>query len=183
MMPPLRGLAGVGKTADLVLSVAVKRPVEALGPRQIAIELSHLLGREHLAMLVQSPWVDPTAVTPQVAVGLAQDEARHLVVVARGDALGEASQDLALALAKPLADAGQRLHRIGQKPNRGSRAAQHRAPRRGCGARFGSSRQYAGRVGADSDDCGRGFRLNAATRSDRRRPPVPTKAAGVSLPA
>ena len=36
---------------------------------------------------------------------------------------------------------------------------------------------------ADSDDCGRGFRLNAATRSDRRRPPVPTKAAGVSLPA
>jgi hypothetical protein len=37
--------------------------------------------------------------------------------------------------------------------------------------------------GADSDDCGRGFRLNAATRSDRRRPPVPTKAAGVWLPA
>src|SRR5713101_715203 len=36
---------------------------------------------------------------------------------------------------------------------------------------------------ADSDDCGRGFRLNAATRSDRRRPPVPTKAAGVWLPA
>ena len=36
---------------------------------------------------------------------------------------------------------------------------------------------------ADSDDCGRGFRLNAATRSDRRRPPVPTKTAGVSLPA
>ena len=33
------------------------------------------------------------------------------------------------------------------------------------------------------DDCDRGFRLNAATRSDRRRPPVPTKAAGVSLPA
>jgi hypothetical protein len=26
---------------------------------------------------------------------------------------------------------------------------------------------------ADSDDCGRGFRLNAATRSDRKRPPVP----------
>ena len=38
-------------------------------------------------------------------------------------------------------------------------------------------------IPADSDDCGRGFRLNAATRSDRRRPPVPTKAAGVSLPA
>src|SRR5271154_4053102 len=30
---------------------------------------------------------------------------------------------------------------------------------------------------------GRGFRLNAATRSDRWRPPVPTKAAGVPLPA
>jgi hypothetical protein len=36
---------------------------------------------------------------------------------------------------------------------------------------------------ADSGDCGHGFRLNAAMRSDRRRPPVPTKAAGVSLPA
>jgi hypothetical protein len=34
---------------------------------------------------------------------------------------------------------------------------------------------------ADSDDCGRGFRLKAATRSDRRRPPVPMKAAGVWL--
>jgi hypothetical protein len=31
----------------------------------------------------------------------------------------------------------------------------------------------ARRQGADSDDCGRGFRLNAAMRSDRRRPPVP----------
>ena len=31
---------------------------------------------------------------------------------------------------------------------------------------------------ADSDECGRGFRSNAARRSDRRRPPVPTKAAG-----
>jgi bacterioferritin len=39
------------------------------------------------------------------------------------------------------------------------------------------------RESADSDDCGQGFRLNAATRSDRRRPPVPTKAAGVWLPA
>ncbi len=38
-------------------------------------------------------------------------------------------------------------------------------------------------LAADSDDCGRGFRLNAATRSDRRRPPVPRKAAGVWLPA
>jgi hypothetical protein len=37
-------------------------------------------------------------------------------------------------------------------------------------------------LAADSDDCGQGFRLNAATRSDRRRPPVPTKADGVSLP-
>ena len=36
---------------------------------------------------------------------------------------------------------------------------------------------------ADSGDCGHGFRLNATMRSDRRRPPVPTKAAGVSLPA
>jgi hypothetical protein len=36
---------------------------------------------------------------------------------------------------------------------------------------------------ADSDDCGQRFRLNAAMRSDRRRPPVPTKAARVSLPA
>jgi len=38
-------------------------------------------------------------------------------------------------------------------------------------------------VDADSGDCGQAFRLNAARRSDRRRPPVPTKAAGVSLPA
>ncbi|MGY3509237.1 hypothetical protein [Bradyrhizobium lupini] len=37
--------------------------------------------------------------------------------------------------------------------------------------------------GADSGDCGQGFRLNATMHSDRRRPPVPTKAAGVSLPA
>jgi TolB-like protein len=36
---------------------------------------------------------------------------------------------------------------------------------------------------ADSGDCGQGFRLNATMRSDRMRPPVPTKAAGVSLPA
>src|SRR5216683_1337023 len=36
---------------------------------------------------------------------------------------------------------------------------------------------------ADSGDCGQGFRLNATMHSDRRRPPVPTKAAGVSLPA
>src|SRR6266478_779620 len=36
---------------------------------------------------------------------------------------------------------------------------------------------------ADSGDCGHGFRLNATMQSDRRRPPVPTKAAGVSLPA
>ena len=32
---------------------------------------------------------------------------------------------------------------------------------------------------ADSDECGQGFRLNAATRSDRRRPPFPTKATGL----
>jgi hypothetical protein len=36
---------------------------------------------------------------------------------------------------------------------------------------------------ADSGDCGQGFRLNVTMQSDRRRPPVPTKAAGVSLPA
>jgi ferritin-like metal-binding protein YciE len=36
---------------------------------------------------------------------------------------------------------------------------------------------------ADSGDCGQGFRLNATMHSDRRRPPIPTKAAGVSLPA
>jgi hypothetical protein len=36
---------------------------------------------------------------------------------------------------------------------------------------------------ADSGDCGQRFRLNATMQSDRRRPPVPTKAAGVSLPA
>ncbi|MCK1326327.1 hypothetical protein IVA94_36795 [Bradyrhizobium sp. 156] len=36
---------------------------------------------------------------------------------------------------------------------------------------------------ADSGDCGQRFRLNATMHSDRRRPPVPTKAAGVSLPA
>ena len=35
----------------------------------------------------------------------------------------------------------------------------------------------------DSGDRGQGFRLNATMQSDRRRPPVPTKAAGVSLPA
>ena len=38
-------------------------------------------------------------------------------------------------------------------------------------------------LAADSGDCGQGFRLNATMHSDRRRPPVPTKAAGVSLPA
>jgi hypothetical protein len=38
-------------------------------------------------------------------------------------------------------------------------------------------------LSADSGDCGQGFRLNATMQSDRRRPPVPTKAAGVSLPA
>jgi len=38
-------------------------------------------------------------------------------------------------------------------------------------------------VDADSGDCGQGFRLNATMHSDRRRPPIPTKAAGVSLPA
>ena len=37
--------------------------------------------------------------------------------------------------------------------------------------------------GADSDDCGRGFRLNAAKRSDRRRPPVPIEGGRGSLPA
>ena len=36
---------------------------------------------------------------------------------------------------------------------------------------------------ADSGDCGQRFRLNATMQSDRRRPPVPTQAAGVSLPA
>ena len=36
---------------------------------------------------------------------------------------------------------------------------------------------------ADSGDCGQGFRLNTTMHSDRRRPPVPTKAAGVWLPA
>jgi len=36
---------------------------------------------------------------------------------------------------------------------------------------------------ADSGDYGQGFRLNATMHSDRRRPPVPTKAAGVWLPA
>jgi integrase len=36
---------------------------------------------------------------------------------------------------------------------------------------------------ADSRDCDQGFRLNATMRSDRMRPPVPTIAAGVSLPA
>ena len=34
-------------------------------------------------------------------------------------------------------------------------------------------------VTADSDDCGRVIRLNAATRSDRRRPPFPMKATGL----
>ena len=39
------------------------------------------------------------------------------------------------------------------------------------------------RGGADSGDCGQGLRLNATMQSDRMRPPVPTKAAGVALPA
>lgn len=39
------------------------------------------------------------------------------------------------------------------------------------------------RSNADSGDCGQGLRLNATMRSDRMRPPVPTKAAVVSLPA
>ena len=34
-------------------------------------------------------------------------------------------------------------------------------------------------VAADSDDCGQAIRLNAATRSDRRRPPFPMKATGL----
>ena len=38
-------------------------------------------------------------------------------------------------------------------------------------------------VAADSDDCGRGFRLNAAMRSDRKRPPVPIEGGRGSLPA
>ena len=32
---------------------------------------------------------------------------------------------------------------------------------------------------ADSDDCGHAIQLNAATRSDRRRPPFPMKATGL----
>ena len=40
------------------------------------------------------------------------------------------------------------------------------------------AREQSCRSGADSGDCGQGFRLNATMRSDRRRPPVPTKAAG-----
>jgi 7-cyano-7-deazaguanine synthase len=48
---------------------------------------------------------------------------------------------------------------------------------------LGARKLLIGTLAADSDDCGQGFRLNAATRSDRRRPPVPTKAAGVWLPA
>jgi hypothetical protein len=47
----------------------------------------------------------------------------------------------------------------------------------------GNVLQPGARQGADSGDCGQGFRLNATMQSDRRRPPVPTKAAGVSLPA
>ena len=34
-------------------------------------------------------------------------------------------------------------------------------------------------LNADSDDCGQAIRLNAATRSDRRRPPFPMKATGL----
>src|SRR5450631_4440649 len=34
------------------------------------------------------------------------------------------------------------------------------------------------RYGCGFRDCGQGFRLNATMQSDRRRPPVPTKAAG-----
>jgi dienelactone hydrolase len=37
---------------------------------------------------------------------------------------------------------------------------------------------HFGELDADSGDCGHGFRLNATMQSDRRRPPVPTKAAG-----
>ena len=32
---------------------------------------------------------------------------------------------------------------------------------------------------ADSDECGQAIQLNAATRSDRMRPPFPMKAAGL----
>src|SRR5258708_16795384 len=46
-----------------------------------------------------------------------------------------------------------------------------------------TSLSVAGLEHADSGDCGQGFRLNATMHSDRRRPPVPTKAAGVWLPA
>ena len=50
-------------------------------------------------------------------------------------------------------------------------------------SRFNDPPSHQQHLNADSGDCGHGFRLNATMRSDRRRPPVPTKAAGVSLPA
>src|ERR1700739_3585858 len=49
--------------------------------------------------------------------------------------------------------------------------------------RLGAVSDFTFAQGADSGDCGQGFRLNATMHSDRRRPPVPTKAAGVWLPA
>ena len=53
------------------------------------------------------------------------------------------------------------------------------------GAKVGGTSTVIARLvgAADSGDCDQGFRLNATMRSDRMRPPVPTKAAGVSLPA
>jgi DNA invertase Pin-like site-specific DNA recombinase len=48
---------------------------------------------------------------------------------------------------------------------------------------LGEFQPHVRQDGADSGDCGQGFRLNATMHSDRRRPPVPTKAAGVWLPA
>ena len=44
-------------------------------------------------------------------------------------------------------------------------------------ARFGTSDCWE--LDADSDDCGHAIQLNAATRSDRRRPPFPMKATGL----
>jgi len=69
----------------------------------------------------------------------------------------------------------QRLDRLHlEYPFAGSRMLRGLLALQGC---------KIGRRHADSGDCGQGFRLNATMHSDRRRPPVPTKAAGVSLPA